>query len=200
VYSHGTRKQLSFIAVFRADVHAGRILQVGRNVCILLCNTTDTVALQAATLPTHQPQGPLESRRMLPNGPQRMGRNHKDSYSEDRSKRRASRVAARGAKLMVHSGRLYVSGRPWAQCLFWEPFDNCQKYHNRLREATKNRGVCLSWKSQCRQNVECFCESRLYIKRNKGITSDTLHHIMDFGIHICHTFSVQQFFPFTILN
>ena len=45
-----------------------------------------------------------------------------------------------------------------------------------------------------------FCESRLYIKRNIGLTSDTLRHFMDFGNHIYHTFSVQQFFPFTILN
>jgi len=137
---------------------------------------------------------------MLPDGPQQMKGNHKESYSGDRSKGRASRVAARGAKLMVRSGRLYVSGRPWVQCLFWESFDNCQEDHNRLWEATKNSGGCLSCKSQRRQNEECFCESRLYIERNKVLISNNLHHVTDFSIHICHTFSVPQFFPFTILN
>ena len=37
VYSHGTRKQLSFIAVFLADVHAGKRIQA--ETCAFSCAT-----------------------------------------------------------------------------------------------------------------------------------------------------------------
>jgi hypothetical protein len=96
---------------------------------------------------------------------------------------------------------------PAPSVILWESFDIFQMDHSRLREATKNRVGCFFSEnqikrinSQFRQNEECLDPNRLYIQRNKRLTSDTAHYVMDFSVHVRHTFPVQQFFTLSTLN